>query len=278
VVDSAFLKQNYEVYTQAEHEFQQAMDVSLDPRGPDMLYDLVAGLELPPGAVVLDVGCGQGSYAIELARRFGLRACGLDPVPSHVETAQRRVADAARDQPGLSALVSFGLGVAEDLPAADGSVDLVWCRDVLVHVDELAKAYREFRRVLRPAARALVYQMFTTDRLEPAEAEWLLAVMGCVARNMHQENAEAAMTAAGLRIDRCLIVGSEWGEYAQERSGATGRQLLHAARLLRDPGRYIRRFGQANYDVALGDSLWQIYRMIGKLSGRVYMLSAAAAA
>jgi hypothetical protein len=38
--------------------------------------------------------------------------------------------------------------------------------------------------------------------------------------------------------------------------------------------RYIARFGRENYDIKLGDCLWHIYRMIGKLSGRVYLLSA----
>jgi SAM-dependent methyltransferase len=273
VVNGAFLNQNYAVYAEAETEFQQAMDESLDPRGPEVLYDMVAGLGLSAGSVVLDVGCGEGGHAIELARRFRLRACGIDPVASRVEAARRRLADAVRDQPALVDLVSFGLGVAEDLPAADGSADLVWCRDVLVHVDQLAKAYREFRRVLRPGGCALVYQMFTTERLEPAEAHSILPVLGCAESNMCPEHAEAAMTAAGLRIDQCVVLGSEWGEYAEERHGATGRQLLHAARLLRDPGRYIQRFGQANYNIALADSLWHIYRMIGKLSGRVYLLS-----
>ncbi len=48
-------------------------------------------------------------------------------------------------------------------------------------------------------------------------------------------------------------------EYAQERDGSPGRQLLHAARLLRDPARYVDRFGQAAYDIALGDCLWHVY-------------------
>jgi hypothetical protein len=51
--------------------------------------------------------------------------------------------------------------------------------------------------------------------------------------------------------------------------------LLHAARLLRAPERYIAQFGQVAYDIKLGDCLWHIYRMIGKLSPRIYLLSAA---
>lgn len=275
MADSAFLDQSYDAYSQAENEFQQVLGESLGPRGPHMLYDVVAGLGLPAGAAVLDVGCGAGGDAIELASRFGLQVLGIDPVRRQVEVARQHLSDAARDLPGLGELVRFGPGTAEDLPAASDSVDLVWCRDVLVHVEYLSRAYREFARVLRPGGWALIYQMFTTPRLEPAEAGWLLPVLGCAAPSMHPDHAESAIESAGLRIARRIVLDSEWGEYAQESSGAGGRQLIHAARLLRDPSRYIRRFGQANYDIALADCLWHIYRMIGKLSGRIYLLSGA---
>jgi SAM-dependent methyltransferase len=170
--------------------------------------------------------------------------------------------------------VSFGVGAAENLPAAGASADLVWCRDVLCLAVDLAGAYREFRRVLRPGGRALVYQMFATSLLEPGEAASLLPAMGCFPAAMRPENTEAAIRDAGLLIDRCVLLGTEWGEHAQEHARHPGRHLLHAARLIRDPDRYIARFGQENYDIKLGDCLWHVYRMIGKLSGRVYLLSA----
>ena len=62
------------------------------------------------------------------------------------------------------------------------------------------------------------------------------------------------------------------GEYYHEQGRS--RHLLHAARLLRDPGRYIDRFGRESYDIKLGDWLWHVYRMIGKLSSRICLLSA----
>jgi hypothetical protein len=92
--------------------------------------------------------------------------------------------------------------------------------------------------------------------------------------SMRPENTEAAIDAAGLRVDRCVVLSTQWGEHAQEHARHPGRHLLHAARLIRDPDRYITRFGQANYDIKLGDCLWHVYRMIGKLSSRVYLLSA----
>ena len=84
-----------------------------------------------------------------------------------------------------------------------------------------------------------------------------------------------AITGAGLRIDAVHHLATEWGEYAEEHSATPGHHLLRAARLSRDPDRYIARFGRAAYEVMLGDSLWHIYRMIGKLSSRIYLLSRA---
>jgi hypothetical protein len=54
---------------------------------------------------------------------------------------------------------------------------------------------------------------------------------------------------------------------------ARSHHLLHVARPLRDPERYVTRFSKQNYDIKLGDCLWPVYRMIGKLSSCVYLLS-----
>jgi SAM-dependent methyltransferase len=256
----------HDAYDMIEEQFNRELDDSLGPSGPDSLFRYVAEMELPAGAVAVDAGCGEGEHAVELATRFGFRVTGIDPVPRCVQTARRNA------PPGCP--VNFAAGTAEHLPLPGGSADLVWSRDVLSLVEDLDGAYRELRRVLRPGGRALIYQMFTTSLLEPAEAAFLLPVMGCQAAAMRPENTEAAITAAGLRIDQCVVLGSEWGEYHHEHAPDRSRQLLHAARLLRDPGRYIARFGRENYDIKLGDCLWHVYRMIGKLSSRVYLLSA----
>jgi len=258
------LDQAYDAYPRIEEEFSEALDASLAPRGPGLLFDLVAGLGLAPGATAIDVGCGEGRHAVELARRFGLSVIGIDPVPRHIEIA-RGIAGAQGP--------AFELGSAERIPAADAAAGLVWCRDVLVHVSDLAGAFTEFRRVLAPGGRVLVYQMFGTDRLEPREAAWLWDTMGVVAASADPARTETAIRATGLRIDECIELGSEWGEWAQERTGDGGRKLLHASRLLRGRDSYLERYGQAACDMMLGDCLWHVYAMIGKLTRRVYLLS-----
>jgi hypothetical protein len=42
--------------------------------------------------------------------------------------------------------------------------------------------------------------------------------------------------------------------------------------LLREPERYRAEFGDAAYDVMLGDCRWQVYRTMGKLGARIDVL------
>jgi SAM-dependent methyltransferase len=272
-LSEAQLNAFYDAYPRIEAEFQAALDASLKPRGPESLYELVRDLGLSRGASVVDVGCGEGKHTLALAERFGFVVRGIDPVQRHIDLAQEALSVASKRKPELGTLVHFEVGAVEGIPLADASVDLVWCRDVLVHVEALDKAYAECRRVLRANGRTLVYQWFRTDRLEPREAEWLWKTMRVVPASADPQRTEAAIAAAGLRIEKRIELGSEWGERAEEDAGDGSRRLLRAARLLRAPERYVARFGQAAYDIMLGDCLWHIYRMIGKLSPRAYLLA-----
>jgi SAM-dependent methyltransferase len=247
------IEESYGEFERIEDAFRAE---SLRPRSPELLYEIVEGLRLPEGSVVVDVGCNDGRHSYRLAERFGFSVVGIDPVQVPVGTGQVRFVRAA----------------AETLPIEDESVDLVWCRGVLEHVADLEHAYGEFRRVLRDGGRALVYQTFATDRLEPREAEWLWRALGVVAGSTDPGRTEAAIAAAGLEAEKRIDLTSEWGEWSEERSGKAGRKLLHAARLLRDPERYRAQFGDPAYEIMLGDCLWHVYAMLGKLERRVYLL------
>ena len=232
------LAESYEEFPRIEEAFRAALDESLRPRSPELLYELVERLGLPEGSLVVDVGCGDGRHSYRLAERFGFAVVGIDPVQVPTGAGRAR----------------FVRGAAEALPVGDESADLVWCRDVLIHVADLERAYAEFHRVLRAGGRALVYQTCATDRLEPREAEWLWRALGGEAGSTDPVRAEAAIAAAGLRVDGRIDLASEWAEWSEERSGAVGRKLLWAARLLRSPDRYRAQFGEAAYEIMLGDS------------------------
>ncbi|MGD1059153.1 MAG: cyclopropane-fatty-acyl-phospholipid synthase family protein [Solirubrobacteraceae bacterium] len=57
--------------------------------------ELVAGkLDLKPGMRVLDVGCGWGSFAIHVAREYGVEVVGITLSERQAERARERVAEA----------------------------------------------------------------------------------------------------------------------------------------------------------------------------------------
>lgn len=203
-------------YDVIEEDFNQFLDQTLEPRGPELLYDLVADLPPEHRTSILDLGCGGGRHSIELAKRFAATVKGVDPDPGRLAEASRALAEACRERPGLSDRVRFVAGSAQDVPVEDNTVDIVWCRDVLCLVEDLERAYAECRRVLRNGGRVIVYQMFATNRLEAREAAELYGPLDCVASSMVPERTELAIKSAGLRVEACIVLGSEWGEFFEE--------------------------------------------------------------
>lgn len=99
----------------------------------DAFFDL-----LPPApARVLEVGCGEGRVARDLAGR-GYAVTGLDIAPS-------LVAAAAEADPRSEYVV----GDASALPFADGSFDLLVSYNSLIDIDDMRAAVAEAGRVLR---------------------------------------------------------------------------------------------------------------------------------
>ncbi len=101
------------------------------------------------GTRVLEVGCGPGRLSIRLARRYGLEVTGLDLDAAMIERARTN----AGGGPGPSFLV----GDVASLPFPDGSFDLVVSTLSMHHWADQAAGLAEIGRVLRPGARALVW-------------------------------------------------------------------------------------------------------------------------
>jgi ubiquinone/menaquinone biosynthesis C-methylase UbiE len=95
------------------------------------------------GRRVLDLGCGEGAYSRELARR-GARVTGIDGSGRLIAAARKRAAAAGLDidhqQANASALDRF----------ASGSFDLVVASMILMNVEDYPAAIREAYRVLAP--------------------------------------------------------------------------------------------------------------------------------
>lgn len=103
---------------------------------------------LKPGADVLDVGFGTGLVAREALALIGPQGklVGVDPSPGMMAQASL---------PGVELLS----GVAEKLPRPDASCDFVSMGYALRHIADVAAAFGEFHRVLRPGGRLLVLEI-----------------------------------------------------------------------------------------------------------------------
>jgi SAM-dependent methyltransferase len=131
--------------------------------------EVFLGLVPPPGALTLDVGCGEGRVARDLAA-LGHRVVALDAAP----TMARRTAEAGG---GLAGVL---LADATALPLPDEAADLAVAFMSLHDMDDMAGAVREIGRVLRPGGRlclAVVHPLNEAGRFGSDEphAEFVLA-------------------------------------------------------------------------------------------------------
>lgn len=102
--------------------------------------------DVGPGGVVGDVGCGPGHIAGQLYH-LGLRPVGIDLSSRMIELARHRF-------PGID----FVVGSMLALPADDDSWAGMVAFYSIIHLspEELAQAFAEFARVLRPGAPLLL--------------------------------------------------------------------------------------------------------------------------
>jgi len=248
------------IYGPTTWDVYERLDASLEPRGPEMLYDVAAEL-LDDGDVVLDAGCRDATHLIELTRRHPtITGIGVEPVAIHVDRARAAI-DAAR----LGDRITIHQGVAHDVPAADGSIDFVWCRDVLVQVDDLVGGLRGLRRVMSRDARLLAYSSFATDRLDGQDLAMMRRHLGWLDDNVRRTFMESAYADAGFAIERVEEIGTEWREYAEERTQSTSRSLLHLARLRRQRDEIVAWRGQEIFDHIEANLHYEVFLFLGKL-------------
>ncbi len=113
------------------------------------------GAVAPPGARVLEVGCGPGQLSIRMAREYGLDVTGLDLDPAMIERARANVERTGNGEPRPP---SFFVGDVAALPFPDGSFDLVVSTLSMHHWADPTAGLTEIGRVLRPGGRALIWE------------------------------------------------------------------------------------------------------------------------
>ena len=111
--------------------------------------------DLPAGARILDVGCGPGQLAFELADRYAFDVTGVDLDPRMIERATARAAAHHGSTPPPTFLVAD----ATALPFPDASFDVIVSTLSTHHWDDVDAGLRDLARVVRPDGRILIWEL-----------------------------------------------------------------------------------------------------------------------
>lgn len=127
---------------------------------------LITTIQAQPGQRILDVGCGTGQPAVQLAQKSGAHVTGITVSETQVAAARARAAAA-----GLDSSVTFDLVNAMELPFADASYDAAWAFESIFHMPSRLQAFREMARVVRPGGKIVVADFVTMRPMTQAEMD-----------------------------------------------------------------------------------------------------------
>jgi ubiquinone/menaquinone biosynthesis C-methylase UbiE len=169
------------------------------------------GTHVRDGMRVLDVGCGNGLTALELASRYRITVTGIDYAEEMIETARQLAAERA-----LGERVTFEVADLRTLSGRDAGFDLVYGERVLINLPDWATQHRAIVTVSRLLVPGGHYVMCENsqdglDRLNGLRARVGLPAITPPWHNRYLRDAEiTAAVVPGLRLERVIDYSSTY--------------------------------------------------------------------
>ncbi len=172
-------------------------DVTAVPEGANMglgCGNPQAIASLKPGETVLDLGSGGGFDCFLAARAVGDEGhvIGVDMTPEMVGKARGNAEKAG------FANVDFRLGELENLPVADGIIDVIISNCVINLSPEKERVFSEAFRVLKLGGRLAVSDVVKTAEMPDAMKKDMAMYTGCIAGASSIEELESLLQRTGF--------------------------------------------------------------------------------
>ena len=119
------------------------------------------------GMVVLEVGCGPGSFAEDIEN---VELTCLDPSPEMLKVAKVRVENARKSRGENPA--TYVQAIAEEIPLPDNTFDRVFCLFSFRDFQDKRKGLEEIYRVLKPGGMLVI--------CDAGKANWLHGLAGSI--------------------------------------------------------------------------------------------------
>lgn len=195
--------------TSMGHELSDAAHLDAHFAAAQPEYEaMLRSTHLQPGWHVLDAGCGSGCFLPLIAELVGPsgRITAIDLAPEHIAAVNTRITHHTFPCP-----VEARVSSVVKLPFADQTVDAVWCANVTLFLteEELAAAFAEFRRVVRPGGMVAVKEYDATVwQFQPADPLLVWRFLEA-ARRHHGQMALGTLRAVELptRLRHAGLVG-----------------------------------------------------------------------
>lgn len=142
------------------------------PGGPGNVEKMLRGIHTE-GKRILDIGCGIGGPAMEMARTFGARVVGIDIEAPLVERARQ-----AAQAHGLADRCSFHNVDKGILPFEDGAFDIVTSAGAMTQTEDKQSLIDDCFRVLARGGHLSIYEWTGTGAELSADMHYWIELEG----------------------------------------------------------------------------------------------------
>jgi len=179
-------------------------------------------LRITPAAEVLEIGCGSGRYALQVAATVGCRILGLDLNEPGIHNANHLAS-----VQNLSTRARFEIAdCSQPLPFHEGSFHAAFSNDVLCHIPGRPAILAEFFRVLKRGARFLFSDALVIGGVISHQEIATRSSIGYYLFSPPGEN-ERLLEQAGFRVlkvedttKNASAISKRWHDARQKRGGA----------------------------------------------------------